>query len=119
MPPGRRVAAARLAGQETDGRGSQAVASRASAIEGCRALHAMREELRHLADLLPEAGLSRVGPQTEVTFLRAAPELAAGSLGHGACGCGQQALVGSFGRARLGTIAAWPMTKISPLASGT
>ena len=55
------MATARLTGQKTDGRGSQAVASRASAIEGCRAstrcISAMREELHHLVDLLPEAGL--------------------------------------------------------------
>ena len=37
----------------------------------------------------------------------------------GACGYEKQALAGSLGDARLGTIAAWPMTKISPLVSGT
>ena len=31
----------------------------------------------------------------------------------------RQALAGSCGQARLGTIAAWPMTTISPLGSGT
>ena len=36
----------------------------------------------------------------------------------GACGYEKQALAGSLGDARLGTIAAWPMTKISPLVSG-
>jgi hypothetical protein len=43
------------------GGAGQAVASRVSAIAGCRAcarcMSAMREELHHLADLLPEAGL--------------------------------------------------------------
>jgi hypothetical protein len=54
----RRVATGRLAGQETHGTGSQAAALRASAIGGCRActgcISAMRQELHHLADLLPD-----------------------------------------------------------------
>jgi hypothetical protein len=53
----RRVATARLAGQNTGGRGSQAVAWRASAVGGCRTctrcMGAMREELYHLVDLPP------------------------------------------------------------------
>jgi hypothetical protein len=59
---GRRVTTARLAGQETDGRASQAVALPASAVGGCRAacarwMSAMRKELHHLVDVLPGAGL--------------------------------------------------------------
>ena len=90
----RRVATARLAGKRTDGRGSQAVASRASAIGGCRActgcMSAMREELHHLADLLPRPdcgqppGLIRAhaagdhGPETDLPFasVEAGPDLA-------------------------------------------
>jgi hypothetical protein len=64
------VAAVRLAGHKTDGRGSQAVALRASAIGGCRActgcMSAMGEELRHLAGLLPEAELR---PQAEASSM--------------------------------------------------
>ena len=63
VPPGGRRAGSRWppSWAETDGRGSQAVALRASAIGGCRActrcMSAMREDLHHLVDLLPEAKL--------------------------------------------------------------
>jgi hypothetical protein len=55
LPVGdRRVATARLGGQKTDGRGSLALALRASAIGGCLAftgcMSAMREEVHYLVD---------------------------------------------------------------------
>ena len=71
------------------------MASRASAIGGCRActgcMSAMREELHHVVDLLPEAGLRPApglirahaagdhGPETDLPFVassEADPDLA-------------------------------------------
>jgi hypothetical protein len=54
-----------------------------------------------------------------VNLQQAADRLAAACPGRGACGYGKQAFAEASGNARLGTIAAWPMTKISPPGSGT
>ena len=77
------MATAHLAGQQADGRGSQAVAFARppSELPACtKCMSAMRAELHHLADLLPEAGLRPApglirahaagdhGPETDLPF---------------------------------------------------
>jgi hypothetical protein len=71
----------RRLGRRLTRKGSQAVASRASAIGGCRActryMSAMREELHHLVDLLPEAGLR---PALELIRARSSPRNSAAEV---------------------------------------